>query len=46
MSDIDRPLEVVRSWNAKRVGLQFLVVPRTTAVELAQEIDAVTAQAK
>lgn len=40
MGEMDRLLEVVRSRNAKTVGLQFPVGLRTKAVELAQALEA------
>jgi len=39
MTDTDRLIEVIRSRNAKTVGLQFPVGLRTKAVELAAEIE-------
>src|SRR5712691_7922206 len=39
MDDIDRLLEVIRGRNAKTVGLQFPVGLRTTAVDLARDIE-------
>ncbi len=39
MSETERLLEVIRSRNAKTVGLQFPVGLRTKAVELAQELE-------
>src|SRR5207249_2854403 len=39
MDEIDRLLDVIRGRNAKTVGLQFPVGLRTTAVDLAREIE-------
>src|SRR3989442_562688 len=39
MNEIDRLLDVIRGRNAKTVGLQFPVGLRTTAVDLAREIE-------
>src|SRR3989441_2110272 len=39
MNEIDRLLDVIRGRNAKTVGLQFRVGLRTTAVDLAREIE-------
>ena len=39
MDEIDRLLEVIRGRNAKTVGLQFPVGLRTTAVDLARDIE-------
>src|SRR3989441_7275811 len=40
VDEIDRLLDVIRGRNAKTVGLQFPVGLRTTAVDLAREIEA------